>query len=73
MAHDTLTPAEVREVSRKLRAAGSKMPDRGYCGKLPAGMQYKEICHDAKGYFRVGYTGPIGAAKRKGKPASGMG
>lgn len=51
-----LTRSEVRALSKELRAAGFRLPKVGMCITLGKGRhgERRELCHDARGYFRVG-------------------
>lgn len=61
MAFASLTQAELREVSRDLKAIGWKLPKKGYTLRLPDG---RDLVHDNRGYFFVGDKKPSAASPK---------
>lgn len=77
MAIGTLSKSEVRRISAALRAAGKKLPRRGYCAsfRLSPGSQIRlvnvgdpyaaEVCRDRSGYYLVRSTVAFGRHKHR--------
>ena len=56
MAITSLPKGTVRSVSKALKHLGRKLPKRGWCARnLPSDFPARELCHDVKGYFWVGW------------------